>query len=180
MPKIRITDYKGSVIAGWKTPKTKRQAGYAFVRLIRFYRRCKEHNLLTKDIVSAIKRFTEAILKYTSALGWMIADPEIMSSLNEIKQLKIEELEEELVAEKMRTHTDAVCSMCKTRLVYPAYVVYRKGLTIVKKSNPIGIRCLYSISDKLNNLAQEMTIEDEKNISAYSPSSTKVVSLSLF
>jgi len=54
--------------------------------------------------------------------------------------------------EKMRRHETKRCSLCGVRLVYPAYVVYRKGGVIVKESAPVSIFCLTEIAGKLRDL----------------------------
>lgn len=159
--KIRIKDYRGSVVTGWKVPKTERQTGWAFIRLVRFYLRCKQHNLLTRNIVSIIKTFTEKLLQYTSTMGWIIKYPEVIPLVREIQNLKTEDLKEELVMEKMRLHQPATCSLCRCQLVYPAYIVYRKETEVVKQSSPVGVKCLHHIAGKLNNLITEMTIETD-------------------
>ena len=90
--------------------------------------------------------------------------PELLELLREIINAEIEEFEEEIVTEKKRVHEDAICSFCKVKLVYPAYVVYRRGNQILKKSKPIGIFCLNNTIGKLNDLVIEISVRYENII----------------
>ena len=90
--------------------------------------------------------------------------PELLELLREIINAEIEEFEEEIVTEKKRVHEDAICSFCKVKLVYPAYVIYRRGNQIVKQSEPIGIFCLNNTIGKLNDLVIEISVRYENII----------------
>lgn len=90
--------------------------------------------------------------------------PELVELLREVINAEIEEFEEEIVTEKKRVHEDAICSFCKVKLVYPAYVVYRRGNKIVKQSEPIGIFCLNNTIGKLNDLVTEISVRYENII----------------
>lgn len=85
-----------------------------------------------------------------------IVKPELVELLREVINAEVEEFEEEIVTEKKRVHENAICSFCKVKLVYPAYVVYRRGDKIVKQSEPIGIFCLNNTIGKLNDLVIEI------------------------
>jgi hypothetical protein len=151
---IKIVNYKGSVVHSWKAPKNRRGCKAQIRKLLRLYWRCKQTNLLTKELFAAIKSYAEAL--YKLAIEVFIVEPELASLLKEVMSTTIEDFEEEIVAEKMRVHENQKCSFCRTKLVYPAYVVYRKGLEIVKTSAPIGIHCLRSLAGKLNDLVVEI------------------------
>ena len=90
--------------------------------------------------------------------------PELVELLREVINAEIEEFEEEIVTEKKRVHEDAICSFCKVKLVYPAYVIYRRGNQIVKQSEPIGIFCLNNTIGKLNDLVTEISVRYENII----------------
>lgn len=166
---IKIQNYKGQVVAGWKAPKTKRQAGYAVEKLMKLFIRCKESNLLTKELTTAIKKYAEALFELAQVKAWFIAKPWLLAVLNELREIKIEDLQEEIVAEKIREHQNAICSLCKVKLKYPAFVVYRKGTQIVKVSSPVGIFCLKSMHQKLNDLVTEIKAITNKDINFYTP-----------
>ena len=160
---IKIVNYKGSVVHSWKAPKNRRGCKAQIRKLLRLYWRCKQTNLLTKELFAAIKNYAEAL--YKLAIEVFIVEPELASLLKEVMSTTIEDFEEEIVAEKMRVHENQKCSFCRTKLVYPAYVVYRKGLNIVKTSAPIGIHCLRSLAGKLNDLVVEIqTIHKNINV----------------
>lgn len=153
---IKIQNYKGQVIAGWKAPKTKKQAGYAVEKLMKLFIRCRDCGLLTRELATAIKSYAEALLELAQVKAWLIAKPWLVDALRDLRAIKIEDMQEEIVVEKMRKHTQAVCSLCKIPLKYPAYIVYRKGTEIVKVSQSVGIFCLKSLCGKLNDLVTEI------------------------
>jgi len=149
-PVIKIMNYRGSVVGRWSVPRTKRQVRYAVEKLLKLYFRCKSTNLLTRELLTAIKTYAERLWKMCVEL--FIVKPEFVPLIQEILQAEPETYEEEIVMEKMRRHETKRCSLCGVRLVYPAYVVYRKGGVIVKESAPVGIFCLTEIAGKLRDL----------------------------
>ncbi len=161
---IKVQNYKGQVVAGWRAPKNQRQAGYAVEKLLKLYTRCKQSNLLTKDLTQAIKNYADALSELAQVKAWFIAKPWLFTILNELRAIRVEHLEEEIVTEKIREHQNAICSFCKVKLRYPAFVVYRKGTQVVKISNPVGIFCLKSLHGKLNDLVTEIKATVNQNI----------------
>ncbi|MCS7135368.1 MAG: hypothetical protein NZ893_02940 [Candidatus Aenigmarchaeota archaeon] len=160
--RIKITNYKGKVVANWKVPKTKKQLKYAIEKLLKLYVRCKESKLLTKDLITAIKHYATALIQYSEVTAWGLTYSEYIKLLVEVKNLKIEEFTEEIVPEKVREHEKAICSFCKILLKYPARVVYRQGQKIVAISEPIGIHCLNTTVGKINDLINEVKVIVDK------------------
>lgn len=170
---IKIADYKGNVVARWKMPKTKKQFIWTIIKLVRFYYRCKEANLLTNDLISVLKKFLSLPVVQEKLPTVVVAYSEVATAVKEIKSLKHHEFEEKIVMEKIRKHESAICSLCQINLKYPAYIVYRKGLDVVKMSNCVGIFCLNKTVGKLNNLISSISIEEASK-------NTNAVQLSLF
>jgi hypothetical protein len=157
---LKLRDYKGSVATQWKTPRTAKQLVASIKKLVKFYFRCKESHLLTPDIVDALKTYAIKLDEY--AFFVLVArrkTPELFSVLEEMKALVAEDLTAEVVEEKVRQHEPRVCSICRVPLVYPAYIVWRKGLEVVKQSAPIGIMCLNARKAKLQNLIAEIDVQ---------------------
>lgn len=157
---VKVTTYRGSVSARWRAPKTKRGVTGQMEKLLKLYHRCRQNGLLTRDMLAAIKNYASALKKLATAL--FVVKPELFALLGEIENTKPEDLEEEIVAEKVREHRRAVCSFCKVDLVYPAYVVYRRGTEVVRVSEPVGIQCLKGLYGKLNDLAVEIQARIEE------------------
>lgn len=172
--KIQIINYKGNVVANWSIPKTEKQLAWTVIKLVRFYYRCKDSGLLTNEVIHVIQECIGA-LKDSYFIN---VHPEVIKGIKEIQALKPHNLEEEIITEKIRKHEQAVCSLCGTDLKYPAYIVYRKGLEVIKVSAPIGIFCLKSVMGKLRDLIVQMKVKisDHKICSS---SSTKMLTLSL-
>lgn len=154
---IKITNYKGNVTHAWRVPKTKRQTAGQMKKLLKLFYRCKTQNLLTKELIEVIKKYADTLSKIATEV--FIVNPELIELFKEIKNYNAEDLKEEIVAEKKRVHENQKCSLCTTKLVYPAYVVYRKNTEIVKISTPIGIFCLKALYRKLNDLVVDIKAE---------------------
>jgi len=164
---VKIVNYKGSVVHSWKAPKSKRGCKGQIRKLLRLYYRCKQTNLLTKELLTAIKNYAEVL--YKLAVEIFLIEPEMTTILREVLSTKIEDFEEEIVAEKMRVHENQNCSFCGTKLVYPAYVVFRKNTEVVKISKPVGIQCLKSLAGKLNDLVTEIRVNFQMPVSISKP-----------
>jgi hypothetical protein len=150
---IKIVNYKGRISSKWTLPKTHRGAVRSAIKLLRFYYRCKNAGLLIPSLVQSLKKVVDIYLEkwiYT-----ILAVPELATMFGEIKNLKVEDEKDFAVfEEKVRQRTIAYCSLCGTKLVYPAYVIKRKGLEIIEKSSPVGIRCLNNHIAHLNDLVK--------------------------
>jgi hypothetical protein len=154
---IKIVNYKGRISSKWTLPKTHRGAVRSAIKLLRFYYRCKNAGLLIPSLVQSLKKVADIYLEKWSYA--VLAVPELATMFNEVKNLKVEnEQDFAVVEEKVRQRTIAYCSLCGTKLVYPAYVIKRKGLQIIEKSAPVGIRCLNSHIAHLNDLVKTVEV----------------------
>jgi len=154
---IKIVNYKGRISSKWTLPKTHRGAVRSAIKLLRFYYRCKNAGLLIPSLVQSLKKVADIYLEKWSYT--ILAVPELATMFGEIKNLKVEnEQDFAVVEEKVRQRTIAYCSLCGTKLVYPAYVIKRKGLQILEKSSPVGIRCLNNHIAHLNDLVKTVEV----------------------
>ncbi len=151
---LRLINYKGKINASWTVPKSRGQAITSMKQLIAFYYRCKEAKLLLPNVDRAIKAYAEKLLILSPMLA--IIEPCLIGAIKEIKEAKEYGLEAELVQEKLRKKEDSRCSICRVRLKYPAYVVWRQGLEVKEHSKPVGIICLNNRARKLNDLVIQM------------------------
>jgi hypothetical protein len=154
---IKIVNYKGRISSKWTLPKTHRGVVRSAIKLLRFYYRCKNAGLLIPSLVQSLKKVADIYLEKWSYT--ILAVPELATMFGEIKNLKIEnEQDFAVVEEKVRQRTIAYCSLCGTKLVYPAYVIKRKGLEVIEKSAPDGIRCLNNHISHLNDLVKTVEV----------------------
>jgi len=154
---IKIVNYKGRISSKWTLPKTHRGAARSAIKLLRFYYRCKNAGLLIPSLVQSLKKVADIYLEKWSYT--ILAVPELAIMFNEIKNLKVEDEQDfAVVEEKVRQRTIAYCSLCGTKLVYPAYVIKRKGLEVIEKSSPVGIRCLNNHIAHLNDLVKTVEV----------------------
>lgn len=159
---LKLINYKGAISCHWKAPKTEKQVLTSIKQLIKFFYRCKEASLLLPDVTKAIKSYAEKLIELAGIM--IIVNPELISALKEIKNTPENGLEPEIIQEKKRVHKTAKCSLCRVVLRYPAYIVWRKGLEVVKTSQPVGILCLNNRVRILNNLIADIqvTISEER------------------
>jgi len=154
---IKIVNYKGRISSKWTLPKTHRGAVRSAIKLLRFYYRCKNAGLLIPSLVQSLKKVADIYLEKWSCT--ILAVPELATMFGEIKDLKVEDEQDfAVVEEKVRQRAIAYCSLCGTKLVYPAYVIKRKGLEIIEKSSPVGIRCLNNHIAHLNDLVKTVEV----------------------
>ena len=154
---IKIVNYKGRISSKWTLPKTHRGAVRSAIKLLRFYYRCKNAGLLIPSLVQSLKKVAGIYLEKWSYT--ILAVPELATMFNEIKNLKVEnEKDFAVVEEKVRQRTKTYCSLCGTKLVYPAYIIKRKGLEVIEKSSPVGIRCLNCHIAHLNDLVKTVEV----------------------
>lgn len=153
-PKIlKLITYKGAVMGRWKAPRTRRQTLGSMKKLIRFYYRCKQSNILTTEMAGCVKDCARALIRLSELMG--IQDIELEGELTRISLLDtaVEAAGITEVSEKVREHAGKeYCSICTTKLVYPAYVIKRHGVHIISKSRPVGIICLNNAYGKLKDL----------------------------
>jgi len=154
---IKVVDYKGNLISQFRMPERKRDFLKAMISLARLYERAKRHNFLTKDLFIAIKTYAEALYNRKDVLYLALRFPVLLKHFREILNTQPENFEEEIIYGKVREHKNASCSICRVQLVYPAYIVFKKKGIEVKRSAPIGIKCLNSLSEKLIELAEKIT-----------------------
>ena len=154
---IKVVDYKGNLISQFKMPERKRDFLKAMISLARLYERAKKHNFLTRDLFIAIKTYAEALYNRKDVLYLALRFPVLLKHFREILNTQPENFEEEIIYGKVREHKNASCSICRVQLVYPAYIVFKKKGIEVKRSAPIGIKCLNSLSEKLIELAEKIT-----------------------
>lgn len=164
--KLEHEDYKGRKSV-WTFPRTPKEAIRTIKKFIEFYYRCKRGKLLYRSLVETLKMCAEQLIDLMAA--YLIADPKYLSVLEEILKAEPINAESEFVEEKERIRgKKEKCCVCSTDLVYPAYVVYRKGFEIVDRSAPVGIRCLNNRKEQLENLTKEIKIFLNNNALVYS------------
>lgn len=154
--RLEYEDYKGRKSI-WSFPRTPKEAVRTIKKFIEFYYRCKRGKLLYRGLVETLKMCAEQLIDLMSV--YLIAEPRYITIFEEILNAKPINAEAEFVEEKERIRGKKErCCVCGTDLVYPAYVVYRKGFEIVDRSAPVGIRCLNNRREQLENLAKEIKI----------------------
>ena len=144
---LDIDTYKTPAALSYTTPSARRFFTVKTKRLIRLARRIHDGRLFLPEIVTALREAADELIQLGNIILLTDRAAELLSGLRWIKSKDFapEDLEWD-VREKTRRHVqpqDRVrCSLCRTRLVWPAQIVWRRGLQIVSSSADIGIHCL--------------------------------------
>ena len=144
---LDIDTYKTPAALSYTTPSARRFFTTKTKRLIRLARRIHDGRLFLPDIVAALREAADELIELGNIILLTDRAAELLSGLRWIKskEFAAEDLEWD-VREKTRHHVqpeDRVrCALCRTRLVWPAQIVWRRGLTVVSESADIGIHCL--------------------------------------
>jgi hypothetical protein len=144
---LNIDTYKRPAALSYTTPSARRFFTVKTKRLIRLARRIHDGRLFLPEIVTALREAADELIQLGNIILLTDRAAELLSGLRWIKSTDFapEDLEWD-VREKTRRHVqlqDRVrCSLCRTRLVWPAQIVWRRGLQVVQTSADIGIHCL--------------------------------------
>jgi len=163
--RIEIESYRRPVVQ-YNNPKARRQFMAKARTLIKLAKRVHDGKLFLPDLLRAIQEAAEELCElgglllltdkgsaYLDDLAW-IRSPQFLKSLPEGW--------EGTVTERIRQHQDERCTICRVRLVYPAQVVWRRGLDVVATSAPLGIGCLNGRYGKLNDLITKVRVVKEE------------------
>ena len=144
---VTIDTYKQSAALSYKTPQSRRFFTNKTKRLIRLARVVHKGRLFIPEIVASLREATEELIELGNILLLTEKGYALLQGLTWIKSKEFapENLEWD-VREKTRHHVrpeDKIrCSLCRTHLIYPAQIVWRRGLTTIDTSADIGIYCL--------------------------------------
>ena len=144
---LDIDTYKTPAALSYTTPSARRFFTIKTKRLIRLAQRIHDGRLFLPDIVAALREAADELIELGNIILLTDRAADLLSGLRWIKskEFAAEDLEWD-VREKTRHHVqpeDRVrCALCRTRLVWPAQIVWRRGLTVVSVSSDIGIHCL--------------------------------------
>lgn len=155
---VKIVNYKGNIL---KIEKPKDRKGFykLAIQVCRIYERAKEGGFLTRELLDALKQLADLILHRTEILHLLISNPSLVRNLKKICVEKIDkDIEEEIIEGKIREHDRKQCHVCGCSLVYPAYVVRKKGGKIEKVSKAIGIKCLNSLRHKIEDIIEDIRV----------------------
>lgn len=163
---LTLDTYKRPASLSYKTPSSRRFFTNKARRLIRLARRIHDGRLFIPEIVSLLREAADELIELGSLLLLTEKGIELLHGLSWIKsdQFAPSDLAWD-IREKTRHHVAAEervrCTLCRTHLVWPAQIVWRRGLTVVQVSADIGIHCLTRDAvrngwGKLNDLITEV------------------------
>ena len=155
--KIDLSAYTKAGSLSYTSPKDQRFFTAKAKRLIRLARRIHDGRLFLPEIVTALREAANQLI----ALGAFLLLTEKGSAfLDDLFWITSDRFAPEgldyTVQERSRFRDQTRCSICRSHLVWPAQIVWRKGLEIVDVSAPIGIGCLTRSAGKLEPLIAEI------------------------
>jgi hypothetical protein len=154
---IDLAAYTKAGSLSYTSPQDQRFFTAKAKRLIRLARRIHDGRLFLPEIVTALREAANQLI----ALGAFLLLTEKGSAfLDDLFWITSAQFAPEgldyTVQERSRFRENTRCSLCRSRLVWPAQIVWRKGLEIVDVSSPIGIGCLTRTAGKLEPLIAEI------------------------
>lgn len=142
---VTLHSYKRTTTLTYQSPGTRRFFTVKAKRLIRLARRVHDGRLFLPEIVALIQEAARELLHlgglllltdkgqtFLSDLSWILSPQFAPAGLTWDVREK----------QRHRSHPAVHCTLCRVKLVWPAQIVWRRGLQVVGISSPIGIQCL--------------------------------------
>jgi len=162
---IELATFRKAPAFRYEHPSTRRFFMNKARSLIRLAKRVHEGKLFLPDLVASLREAARALLDLGGFLLLTDRGQVLMDDLAWIVSPRFApEGLDATVQEKARHRADPPerCTLCRARLVYPAEVVWRRGLEVVAVSAPIGIGCLNGRFGKLQDLITQVRIQREE------------------
>jgi len=170
----KLKSFKGKIATKWMVPDTFRRWACGANKLLKLHYRLVNTGLLWPDLVRQLQAAVavwEAIgaSKYHSKIN-----TQYFVEFEEVRKFNITQFivfqkniasllgndKVETYVEETREHKDGLqCHFCRSRLVYPAYVVHRLAGEEIQRSESIGIMCLHHIHGKLQKLMEKAELQ---------------------
>lgn len=141
---LTVSTFRPSSTFTYESPGTRRFFTIKAKRLTRLARRIHDGRLFLPEIVKLVREAADELLRLGGFLLLTDKGSALLTDLAWIKSAtfapegmnwNIREKERHRVTEPER------CTLCRVKLVWPANIVWRRGLEIVSVSAPIGIQC---------------------------------------
>jgi hypothetical protein len=142
---LTVSTYKPTTSLTYTSPATRRFFTLKAKRLVRLARRIHDGRLFLPEIVGLVQEAARELLHlggfllltekgqaFLSDLSWILSPAFAPSGLSWDVREK----------QRHRASPPEQCTLCGVTLVWPAQIVWRRGLEVVGLSAPIGIQCL--------------------------------------
>ena len=141
---LTVSTYKPTGTLTYESPGTRRFFTVKGNRLVRLAKRIHDGRLLLPEIVKLVREAADELLHLGGFLLLTDKGSALLTDLAWIKSPTFapEDLEWDIrEKERHRVVEPERCTLCRVKLVWPANIVWRRGLQIVSVSAPIGIQC---------------------------------------
>lgn len=142
---LTVHSYKPTGTLTYHSPGTRRFFTIKAKRLIRLARRVHDGRLFLPEIVALLQEAAQELVTLGGFLLLTDKGHTLLADLAWILSPRFAPTDLDWdVREKQRHRADPPerCTLCRVKLVWPAQIVWRRGLEVVGTSAPIGIQCL--------------------------------------
>lgn len=142
---LTVHSYKPTGTLTFQSSGTRRFFTIKAKRLIRLARRVHDGRLFLPEIVALLREAAQELLTLGGFLLLTDKGQTFLADLSWILSPRFAPTDLSWdVREKQRHRASPPerCTLCRVKLVWPAQIVWRRGLQVVGMSAPIGIHCL--------------------------------------
>lgn len=142
---LSISTYKPTGTLTYTSPGTRRFFTVKAKRLVRLAHRIHDGRLFLPDIVTLVQEAAHELLSLGGFLLLTDKGAALLTELSWIISTKFAPTDLNWdIREKQRHRASPPerCTLCRVQLVWPAQIIWRRGLEVVSISAPIGIQCL--------------------------------------
>jgi hypothetical protein len=142
---LTLSTYKPTGTLTYTSPQTRRFFTVKAKRLARLARRIHDGRLFLPEIVRLVREAAQELLRLG---GFLLLTDKGQALLSDLAWIQSPQFAPEGLSwdvrekQRHRAFPPERCTLCRVKLVWPAQIVWRRGLEIVAVSAPIGIQCL--------------------------------------
>ena len=166
----RLSITTGALPQKWGVPRNYRQWAAGVRKIMKCYFNFQAHKLFWPELLTNYIQLVQSWRRIGAA--FYVAPGKknnalYFNALDDISQWDVQQYKAgEVSIEEARDRVQGLhCSMCRSTLVWPAYIVHRMAVSteIVNRSHPLGIRCLHSYKGKFQKLLTDNDFQDILN-----------------
>lgn len=142
---LSINTYKPTGTLTYESPATRRFFTVKAKRLARLAQRIHDGRLFLPEIVKLLREAADELLHLGGFLLLTDKGAALLTNLAWIKSPAFAPADLSWDIREKQRHRPYMperCTLCRVKLVWPAQIVWRRGLEIIDTSAPIGIQCL--------------------------------------
>ena len=171
----KLKDFKGKIASKWMVPDTHRRWICGANKLLKLHYRLMSTGLLWPDLIQQLQAAITAWETIGQAKYSTKINQQYWTEFADVKKFNITQFiafqkniasllgndKVETFVEETRERVNGFrCNICRSQLVFPAYVIHRLAGEEIHRSNPTGIMCLHNLHGKLQKLIAKQELQD--------------------